>query len=384
MKKRRVLFIGLGWEQFDLARRLKEQGHAVLALSALPARRLRGLADEARDIDPLAYGKAIAAARAWKADAVVSDQCDYSRYAEETVARALRLPTRAAGTAVGISKQLQRALAPRGVRQPDWRVCHDEPSAAAAFRVLGGDVMVKPSDARGSLGVSRVRRPADLGEAYHNARRNGVTGPVLVERFLPGELVTLDGLVADGRFELKAVSRSTHTTGAAVRLQQHVYYRPEDQASLARAGEPAVRALCAAFGLTSGFVHSEWLWDGRALAFVELANRAPGIRAVSRMIEPLCGQDLYARVYPELLRPRPIASSRYFVQQFHFGPIARAGKPFLKGGLRRDARLVDHLEWPYEDDGTGRIVRLGHATFGGEALPELQTLARSCGARSAC
>lgn len=364
MKPRRVLFIGLGWEQSDLARRLRRAGHALV-----------------QGRDPLAFGALEALAREKKVSAIVSDQCDYSRYAEETLSRALGLPTRAAGTAVGVSKLLQRTLARGKVRQPAFRVCHDLRSTLAAYEALGGDVMVKPSDARGSLGVSRVQARGSLESAYFRARLNGVTGPVIVERRLPGELVTFDGVLRGGRFALKAVSRSTHAAGEAVRLKRHVYYRPEDQPELARRGAPLVSRLCRAFGMTDGFVHSEWLHE-RGLAFVELANRAPGIRAISRMIEPLCGEDLYAQVYPELLAPAPPVPARYSVQTFHFGPLTDAGRPFLNARAKAHPRLADQLAWPRKRDGSRRVVRLGHATFAGPDLRELTALAASCGARS--
>lgn len=366
MRRRRLLFVGLGWEQEDFAARLRRSGHSLV-----------------KGGDPLDFPALEALAREKKVDAVVSDQCDYSRLAEETVSRSVGLPTRANGTAVGVSKAAQRTLARGKAHQPAFRVCHDLRSARAAFAALGGDVMVKPSDARGSLGVSRVRSRAGVEPAYAKARSNGVTGPVIVERRLPGELVTLDGVLKDGRFSLKAVSRSEHDAGETVRLLSHVYYRPQDQPGLSRPGAPLVSRLCRAFGMTDGFVHSEWLWDGKRLAFVELANRAPGIRAVSRMIEPLCGEDLYAQVYPELLEPRAPAPARYSVQTFHFGPLSAARKPFLKAAARSHPRLADQLAWPWKKDGSKRVVRLGHATFNGPDLRELLSLAASCGARSA-
>lgn len=364
MKARRVLFIGLGWEQGDLAARLRRAGHALV-----------------RGSDPLDFPALEALARKERVDAVVSDQCDYSRLAEETVSRALGVPTRASGTIVGVSKALQRCLARDKVAQPAFRVCHDLRSALAGFDALGGDVMVKPSDARGSLGVSRVRSRARMESAYAQARLHAVTGPVIVERRLPGELVTFDGVLNEGRFELKAISRSKHAVDDGVRLLSHVYYRPQDQIELSQAGAPLAARLCRAFGMSGGFVHSEWLWNGRRLAFVELANRAPGIRAVSRMIEPLCGEDLYAKAYPELLEPRPPAPARYSVQTFHFGPLADARRPFLSARAKGHPLLVDALAWPWKRDESRRVVRLGHATFNGADLDELLALAATCGAR---
>ncbi len=359
----RILFPGLGWEQSDFAARLKKAGHRVFASSP-------------------AVPEVMAAVRLRKANAVVSDQCDYSRFSEETASRLSGLKTRARGTAAGVSKLLQRSLAPASVPQPKWAVCHDLDSARRAFRRFGGDVMVKPSDSRGSIGVRRVRAIGELEQAYYGARAGGQLGPVLVERFVKGELVTLDGLLRGGRFSLEAISLSTHSTSGGVRLYQHVYYRPEDQKTIAKKTAPLVAALCRAYGMTDGFVHSEWLWD-KGPVFVELANRAPGIRAVATMIEPLCGRDLYAEAYPELLPRRAVPRRRYFVQQFHFGPIRNAGRPFLTAAAKNDPRLVDHLIWPHKKEDSSRVVRLGHATFGGDDLPALRRLAARCGARSA-
>lgn len=380
MRSRRVLFIGLGLEQLDFASALKKAGHSIIALSRLPAEQLTELADEIRNVDPLDIRTVLAVAREVGVDAVVSDQCDYSRYAEETVAHALGLSPLPTATAVGVSKILQRQLAAGCVPQPSYTICHNVGAALAAFEALGGDVVLKPSDARGGFGVSRVRNKAEVEMAYYRARENGVVAPVLVEAFVPGELITFDGVMSDDGFELKAVSRSIHTVSESVRLEQHIYVSPNDAKELTALGEPLTQEVCRAMGFCHGFIHSEWMYGDNQLTFIEIANRAPGIRAVSRMMSVVCGEDLYARVYPDLLPPSPqVRRRRYCVQRFFFGRPGQRGRSFLRGDLQGHPLLLDYEIWPVTaPPQPNGLVRLGYATFGGDDLEELLHVMDGC------
>jgi D-alanine-D-alanine ligase len=89
-----------------------------------------------------------------------------------------------------LSKRLFRSA---GVPTPDWLMAPAAPGAVSAM--LGWPVVVKPNKQGSTVGLSVVRRPADLQDAIDRARR--FDEEVMLERFVPGREFTvgvLDGV----------------------------------------------------------------------------------------------------------------------------------------------------------------------------------------------
>ena len=63
--------------------------------------------------------------------------------------------------------------------------------------------IVKPTDAAGSKGVSRVNSVADLPAAVENAYRNSLSGNIIIEEFIvkQGETTGSDSFVVDGKLQ---------------------------------------------------------------------------------------------------------------------------------------------------------------------------------------
>jgi D-alanine-D-alanine ligase len=88
----------------------------------------------------------------------------------------------ALGSGLAMDKEVaKRLLAQAGLPQAPWA---SWPATAAALAELGWPLVVKPSKAGSSVGVTIVREPERLPEAIATAR--AVDAEVLVEGFLPG------------------------------------------------------------------------------------------------------------------------------------------------------------------------------------------------------
>jgi hypothetical protein len=101
-------------------------------------------------------------------------------------------------------------------------------------------------------------------------------GPVLVEEYVPGVEVAVEGLLRGGELELLAVFDKPDPLVGPY-FEETIYVTPSrlDGATLARVGDVAARA-CAAIGLVEGPVHAELRIDGARVWVIEVAARSIG------------------------------------------------------------------------------------------------------------
>lgn len=195
------------------------------------------------------------------------------------VARRLSLPANdAAAFAAADDKLAQRqALARAGVPQPDFTVVRagDDADSDQAVALLPG--VVKPVDRTASQGVQRVDTPAQLRDGVDRVRGLvGATAPVLVERFVPGMEVAIDGLLQRGRLQvLTTFDKPDTPTGPT--FPETLLISPARLPDVVLGSVTDVVARAArAIGLAEGPIHAECKVDGDTVWFLELAARTIG------------------------------------------------------------------------------------------------------------
>ena len=91
---------------------------------------------------------------------------------------------------------LARRLAERGVPHPETLSAASDADCVAAATALGFPVVVKPARGAGSQGVGLARSARQLTRAIRFARE-AADGPLLVQRFVPGQAASVS-LLCDG------------------------------------------------------------------------------------------------------------------------------------------------------------------------------------------
>ena len=177
---------------------------------------------------------------------------------------------------------MRRALAAVGVAQPDFRVLWPGDDGAAAARAVGLPCVVKPVSLSGSRGVIRVDDADSVAAVADRVRAivadAGAAGPapLLVERYVPGHEVAVEGLLQGGRLDVLAVFDKPDPLEGPY-FEETIYVTPSrlPPAALALI-ERATAAATGAVGLVEGPVHAELRVDGDRLAVVEIAARSIG------------------------------------------------------------------------------------------------------------
>jgi biotin carboxylase len=161
------------------------------------------------------------------------------------------------------------------VAQPRFQVLQPDDDVAAVAAGVGFPVVVKPTGLSGSVGVIR----ADDGpEAFAAAGRAWALwdGPLLVERFVDGPEVAVEGLLRDGELEVLAVFDKPDAPDGPY-FEETIYVTPSRHpaATVEEVGRLVARA-CAAVGLVEGPVHAEARLASTGPVLLEVAARSIG------------------------------------------------------------------------------------------------------------
>jgi biotin carboxylase len=143
--------------------------------------------------------------------------------------------------------------------------------------------VVKPVRLSGSRGVIRADDPGEFIRAWERSRqivlREGESldrGELLVERYLPGLEVALEGLLTDGSLQTLALFDKPDPLEGPF-FEETIYVTPSrlpeaTQAAIsARTGEAA-----AALGLREGPIHAELRINDEGIWLIEMAGRSIG------------------------------------------------------------------------------------------------------------
>ncbi len=155
---KRVLVINLGWEQEPLLEKLQHFDVAIYGVhyDSNYYKRIDYadlLITDLRDLDMI-----IDYAIKSKIDAVISDECDYSYFAQAVIAEKLGLPgPRIKEAQIATNKYLQRCRAKEhGILIPDFKLVTCIEDIYSFINNVGFPVIIKPVDNRGSFGVSKI------------------------------------------------------------------------------------------------------------------------------------------------------------------------------------------------------------------------------------
>jgi biotin carboxylase len=274
--------------------------------------------------------------------------------AAAVVARALGLehnPVSSVRTAK--NKYLMReCLKSNGVRVPRyWHLTLDDDIEAESRRVSYPSV-VKPVFLSTSRGVMRVDNPSEFVAAIRRleailikkdvARRGGAASrEVLVEEFIPGREVALEGLITDGRLRQLAIFDKPDPLDGPF-FEETIYVTPSRmpsgiQEEILSTASAAARAM----GLVRGPVHAELRINEQGVWVIEVAARAIGglCSRTLRFGEGISLEELIIRhalgQRVDRLEREPDAAAVMMI------PIPRAGVLEAVRGIEEARRVAD-------------------------------------------
>ena len=201
-----------------------------------------------------------------------------------TVAATMGLPHNPAGAVRAATDKAaqRRRWAAAGVPQPSFQVVPAGDCVRQAAEAVGFPCVVKAVSLSASQGVLRADDPAAAVQAADRIRQvldeaeRPASEPLLVEEYLPGPELSIDGVLTAGDLTVTAVFDKPGTPDGPT-FEETLLVSPSRLAAGTLAD--AVRTAAAAarsLGLSTGPVHAELRLRDRGPAMLELAARSIG------------------------------------------------------------------------------------------------------------
>lgn len=227
-------------------------------------------------------------ARARPFDAVLAAEDDGALLAAHAAA-ALGLPHNppAAVLTARVKSRTRELLATAGLPVPAYRIASvgDDPIRAA--RGLPFPVVVKPVALAASRGVIRADDPRQLADAFRRverllddpetaARDGDAARTILIEEYIAGPEVAVEGLLTGGRLEVLAIFDKPDPLEGPY-FEETIYVTPSRRPAAEQDAVAAMTARTAeSLGLVTGPIHAELRLTARGPVLLEVAPRSIG------------------------------------------------------------------------------------------------------------
>lgn len=343
MPSKRLHVLGGGVWQIPTIQLAKALGHTVLVTDMYDERPGYALADRHETIDIRDLAATLDAARRFGAQGVLCDTTDAGVPTAAYVAEQLGLRGIGYRTAVRFTNKfaMRNAAAGAGIVNPRYAVARSLDQARRAMGAVGFPMAVKPADSQSSRGVTKVRSESGIAAAFAHAASHSQSGEVLLEEWVSGIEITVEGMAYEGIPYALAISGKDHYD-ALPQVASRLVYPPGFDEDLLAAIENTNAAVVRALGLRTGITHAEYIvTSAREIYLVEIAARGGGSRLYTHIAPHVSGVDL-PRLYLDWILggsepwPAPQAHRRAAVLEFFdFAP----GRVASIAGLDR-ARAV--------------------------------------------
>jgi biotin carboxylase len=274
----------------DTIRSLKAAGLEVFAVDRSPAAPAAAVADGFRAVDFADAAAVEAYAAEIRAD-VILPVSDAGVITAAKVNEALRLP--GIGLEVArryVSKaEMRAAWESAGLQQPRFAVARSADEIACAAEQVGWPVVVKPAVNAGSRGVSFAANAGEVAWSADFARQHSPGGTYVVEEFIRGTEITVEGLVRNGEAVVLACSDKAHQRHPRFLVAMSLNYPAALTALQYEAVEALVRGAVRALGAYDGAFHAECIVNEKGPHLVEIHARGGGGHIFGRIIEAVSG-----------------------------------------------------------------------------------------------
>ena len=211
MKQKRLMLLGGLRYLLPVIKAAHEQGYYVITADYLPDNIAHKYSDEYCNVSIVDKEAVLREARRLQIDGIMSFACDPGVIAASYVQNQMGLPSFGPFESVEIlqNKDKFRAfLAKNGFNVPQAKGFDSVDAAMEEAYWYSWPVIVKPTDAAGSKGVTRVDRLEDLKPALEYAMEHSISGHIIVEEFIEKKGCSSDSDCFSVDGELKFVTFS--------------------------------------------------------------------------------------------------------------------------------------------------------------------------------
>lgn len=288
--KKKILHLGAGELMINNILLLKEAGYEIYLLDKNPNAPAFAFADGFEAIDVVNAVEVLAYAKKINADAIMA----VNDAAVQTAAYASSKLNLIYHTVVVAEKCTDKGLMRQSweekkLSQPAFKIVHSAEEIRKAVSEIGLPCILKPCLNWGSKGVSVINAENDIDWAIDFALNNNRNDRFIVEEFIPGLEVTIEGLVQNSKASILARSDKEHQDHPKYKVAMALNYparlSEKVQATLDKLIYDAIEAL----GIENGAFHAECMIRDEEVFLVEMGGRPGGGHIFGYIVEAVSG-----------------------------------------------------------------------------------------------
>lgn len=291
-----IMMLGAGLLQIPAIRKAKELGLSVIAADYDPGAPGFQYADVCLPVSTLDEEEIYRQALRLRPDRIITSTSDAPVYVAACVSRRLGLESFLSPEDARCATNkafMRRRLAACGVPIPEFYIAENKDEFDKALSHFPDRCVIKPADSAGSRGVRLFRRGGERSsdEVYAYSRKFSRSGTVLVEEFLEGPEVSVEGFSVDGVETVAAVTDklvSAPPYFVEIGHSQPSRLDPETLRAILNIAAMAAEAL----HICNGPSHTEVKITKSGPKIVEIAARLGGDFITSRLVPLSTGIDM--------------------------------------------------------------------------------------------
>jgi biotin carboxylase len=302
MQKKKVLILGGSAWQLDIIQRALDFGLYIIVADISANAPGRNLANEFIQIDTNNKKELAKIAREKKVEIVIAEQTDRVVPVAAYINRELGLRGILPEIASRFTDKyiMRNHLANTDIPMPVYHEINTIEDAMEFTDMQGYPVILKPKSSQASLGVFRVSNSDGLQKYFEETKKNSEDGKILIEEFIEGIEITVEGFSLEGKCHILAISEKEHyphNECVASRLAYPPRFSDNAIENIKHIAAKVVETL----GLVNGISHAEYRMRGDIPVLVEVGARGGGNRIASMIVPHISGVDIYEMLIRSLL-----------------------------------------------------------------------------------
>ncbi len=185
---------------------------------------------------------------------------------------------------------MRKKLCDFGIKDTNFFILRQLSEVSEAIKVLSFPLVVKPTDSSGSRGVSYVETERDLVSKCKLAFDSSRKSEILLEEYMDGSEVAVDGFVVSGKLEVLSISDKVRTPPPYL-LDTEVIFPSLEADSTKQEIKNKLAKVIKVLKINNCPIHVEMIVTKYGVKIVEIAVRGAGFKVYTDIIPHISGVD---------------------------------------------------------------------------------------------
>lgn len=339
-----IMMLGGNYYQMTAVKSAKELGCRVITVDYLPDNPAHKYADEYYNVSTTDMEGILKLAESLRIDGIISYASDISAPTAAYVAEKMGLPTNPYESVLKLThKDMTRSFMQKHqFNTPKGRSFQKYEEACRFFEELKRPVMIKPVDASGSKGVSKIYEEWEFESAYHKANEYSSSKTIMVEEFIErdGYQIAGDGFLVDGELVFAGFMNEHFDRLCNPLVPIGESYPSVLSDKLKEKGRLEIQRLLSYMGIKNGAVNMDFIVDKNEQVYILEIGPRNGGNLITDIIKCASGIDLAKYTVMSALGMDCSQLQEEPVKTFTSSYIIHA----LNDGVYRDIQISDDIK----------------------------------------